>query len=210
MRRREFIAGLGSAVAWPVTARAQQAERVRRIGLLLPQAESDATLNVLVSGFIRGLEVLGWVDARNLHIDIRWGGGNSEQMHMFAKELVDAKPDLIVVVTIGVTRAVQQLTQTIPIVIVGAGDPLSAGLVSSLSHPGGNTTGITDIFTSLAGKWLELLKQAVPHLARVALLFNPIIANEIFVREVEEAAAQAGSQYDVKVALTPVRNAGEN
>jgi putative tryptophan/tyrosine transport system substrate-binding protein len=138
MKRREFIAGLGGAAAWPLAARAQQRELVRRIGLLLPQAENDPTLNALISGFIRGLEVLGWIDGRNLRIDLRWGGGNSDQIRMFAKELVDAKSDLIVVVTIGVTRAVQQLTQTIPIVIVRAGDPLSAGLVSSLSHPGGS------------------------------------------------------------------------
>jgi len=209
MKRRELIAGLGGAVAWPLAARAQQGERVRRIGILYPQSENDPTFTTFASAFIRGLEALGWANGRNLRIDQRWGGGNPERIRMFAKELVDAKPDLIVVNTIAVTRAVQQLTQTIPIVFMGAGDPLSAGLVNSLSHPGGNTTGITDIFPSIAGKWLELLKQAVPHLARVALLFNPIIANEIFIREVEAAAARAGSQYDVKVALTPARNADE-
>jgi ABC-type uncharacterized transport system substrate-binding protein len=192
-----------------VVARAQQGGRIRRIGMLVPHAENDPTLNAWVSGFIRGLEALGWMDGRNLRIDLRWGGGKSERIRILAKELVDAKPDLIVVTTIGVTRAVQQLTQTIPIVMVGAGDPLSAGLVKSLSRPGGNTTGITDIFPSIAGKWLELLKEAAPHLARVALLFNPTIANDIFVREIGAAAAQAGSQYNVKATLTPVRDAGE-
>jgi hypothetical protein len=166
MRRREFIAGLGSAAALPLAARAQQRERVRRIGVLWPFEETSLQRRAWAGAFIQGLAELGWTEGRNLRIDIRWNPRTPEEVGMFARELTDAQPDVLVTGTIRLTRALQQQTQTVPIVIVGAGDPLSSGLVKSLSHPEGNTTGVTDIFPSIASKWVELLKESKPDLAR--------------------------------------------
>ncbi len=205
MRRREFIAAIGTAAAWPLAARAQQP--MRRIGFLWPFAEDDPARKSWTFGFMQGLRDLGWTEGRNLRIDARWKPGALEQARMFAKELVDLQPDVLVTGTGRLVRALQQETQTIPIVLVGAGDPLALGLVKSLSRPEGNTTGITDIFPSIAGKWLELLKQCAPGLARVALLWSPdaLTGVEYFAVPV----AQAGSQYGVTSVDMPVRNVDE-
>jgi putative tryptophan/tyrosine transport system substrate-binding protein len=205
MKRREFIAGLGSATAWPIVARAQQGERVRRIGILWPQAESDPVRMAWDAGLRRGLAQLGWAEGRNLRIDRRWNPATAEQARMLAKELIDQRPEVLLTATTRLTRAVQEETQTIPIVIMGAGDPLASGLVKSLSHPEGNTTGATDYFPSLAGKWLEILKDCVPGVVRVALISNPdrgIPANAV-------PALEAGRRYSVKTVEASVRNAEE-
>src|SRR6266404_6992156 len=155
MRRREFITLLGGSAAWPIAVRAQQGERVRRIGMLTASGEFQAT-----AAFRDGLAKLGWVEARNLRIDVRFGGDDADRIRAYAAELVSLAPDVIVTGTVAVTRAVQQQTQTIPIVITGAADPVANGIVRSLARPEGNTTGVTNLYLSIGGKWLELLKEA--------------------------------------------------
>ena len=172
MRRREFIAGLGAA-AWPVVARAQQGERTRRIGVLMATAENDRVGNAFVSGFMQGLGELGWTDGRNVRIEFRWTGGNTDRLGNFAKELVDLQPDVILAHATPVTAALQKQTRTIPIVFVGVSDPVGDHFTASLSHPGGNFTGFIYVEGAMAGKWLELLKEIAPQVKRVAGMFNP-------------------------------------
>jgi putative ABC transport system substrate-binding protein len=211
MRRRDFITLLGGvAAAWPLAVGAQQPDRVRRLGILWPIDEADLARRLWATAFTEGLAELGWVEGRNLRIDVRWNPRTPEQTRVFSGELVALQPDVLVTGTPRLTRALQQQTQTIPIVFVGAGDPLSQGLVANLYRPGGNTTGVTDLFSSIAGKWLELLKECVPSLSRVALVFNPDIAiPNAGVRAFDLPAAEAGAQYGVKTISMPVRNAGE-
>jgi putative ABC transport system substrate-binding protein len=171
MRRRDFIALVGRAAAtWPLAARAQQGERMRRIGWLWPFDEDDPAGRLWMAAFTKGLADLGWVAGRNLRIDVRWNPKTSERVQTAIQELIAQQPDVLLTVTARLTLALQQQTKTVPIVIVGAGDVLASGIVPSLSHPGGNTTGVTDIFPSLAGKWIEILKQCLPSLAQVALV----------------------------------------
>jgi putative ABC transport system substrate-binding protein len=207
MRRREFIAGLFGAAALPTATRAQQP--MRRIGILWPMDEGEPVRKLWHAAFVQGLAELGWMEGRNLRIDVRWNPRTTDQMWMAAKELVDLQPDILVSSTGRLTRAIQQHTRTMPIVFVGAGDPLASGIVTSLSRPEGNTTGVTDIFPSIAGKWLELLKLCVPHLGRVALIFNPDSVNSIFLDSIEEAAVKAGAQYGVEPIKASFRNADE-
>src|ERR1700722_2469294 len=195
--RRQFITLIGGAAVWPVAARAQQEERVRRLGILWASEENDPARKVWIAAFMQGLAELGWVEGRNLRIDVRWNPRTPELMRMFAEELVALRPDVLVTGTVRLTRALQQQTQTIPIVFVGAGDPLAQGLVASLSHPGGNITGVTDLFESIGGKWLELLKECVPSLTRVAVIFNPDISISSSGNPSAIAAVQAGSKYGV-------------
>jgi putative tryptophan/tyrosine transport system substrate-binding protein len=207
MKRRTFIAGLGAAAAWPLVARGQQGERVRRIGVLMPFGEIDPLRRI--DGLRQGLAELGWAEGRNLRIDFRWDPRTAEQLHSFAEDLVDLKPDVLVATTIRVVRAIQQLTQTIPIIFIGAGDPLESGVVTSLSHPGGNTTGVTDIYRSIAGKWLELLKECKPELANVALVFNSDLSSPDAVATYEMHAVMAGSQLGVPVIKMGVRDVAD-
>jgi putative ABC transport system substrate-binding protein len=203
MRRREFIAGLGSTAAWPLAARAQQGNRVRRIGVLV--RSDDASTKVALAAFTQELRDLGWTDGHNMRIEFRGGAGNPDQIRMFAKELVDLQPDVILVGGFAAAKAAQQQTHTIPLVFAGVGDPVSGGLVASISHPEGNSTGITNLFPSVAGKWLELLKEFAPRVARVALVFNPELSSGTYFASIEAAAAQ----YAVTAIRAPVRNAAE-
>jgi putative tryptophan/tyrosine transport system substrate-binding protein len=205
MRRRAFIAGLGSAAAWPVAARAQQPERMRRIGMLWPYSEGDPAGKTFDTAVKQGLAELGWTEGRNLRIDTRWAARGPDEVQTLIKEMVDLRPEVLVTGTVRLTRAMQEQTQTIPIVMMGAGDPLANGLIKSLSRPGGNTTGVTDIFPSIASKWLEMLKRCVPDLERVALIVNPDRA----VRGTIEPAVKAGASYGVEVIETPVRTTDE-
>jgi putative ABC transport system substrate-binding protein len=205
MRRREFIAGLGSTVAWPLAARAQRGELVRRVGFLSPTDENNAIVRPYIALFMQGLEELGWVNGRNLRIDIRWAGGNVQRMRTLARELSDLRPDVIVVSSGPATKAVQEQTRTIPIVFVYAGDPIANGFLTNIAHPEGNTTGVTDLFPAIGGKWLELLKEAIPHLARVALIFNPDFLNEATLTAIEAAAGL----HNVKAMRIAVRNSTE-
>jgi putative tryptophan/tyrosine transport system substrate-binding protein len=193
MNRREVIAGLGSAAAWPLAARAQQVERVRRIGALSAYHENDPGAKAQLSAFTQGLAELGWIDGRNLRMDVRWAGENVDLMRMFARELIDLQPDVILSHTTPATAALQRQTRTIPIIFVLVSDPIGSGFVASLSRPGGNITGFMLQEAGLAGKWLELLTEIAPAVRRTALMFNPDTAP--FVRSyylpLFEAAARS-------------------
>jgi putative ABC transport system substrate-binding protein len=173
MRRREFIAGLGSAAAWPVVARAQQANRVRRIGVLLRGDENDPANKRFVSAFTQALADLGWTDGRNVRMDLRWFGDNINRIRALAQELVGLQPDIILTTSTAATAAVQQETRAIPIVFAGVSDPVDYGIVPRLDRPSGNATGFANYEATLAGKWLELLSEIAPGLERAAIMFNP-------------------------------------
>ena len=170
IRRRDFITGLGSTAAWPVVARAQQGERMRRVGFL---TVVDDTGNPNLAFFLREeLAKLGWAEGRNLRLEVRFGANDEDRIHAYAAELVGLAPDVIVSSGAAATRAVQEQTQMIPIVIMGAGDIFTNGFVKDLAHPEGNTTGISNLFNSIGSKWVELLKEAVPQLKRVGYIYN--------------------------------------
>jgi len=171
LQRRELLAGLGGAAAWPLAARAQQRERVRRVGVLNGAAiERDPIVQTRIAVYREGLAKLGWVEDRNLHLDFRFGGGDGDRIRAYAAELVQLAPDAIVTSTRTATLAVQEHTNTIPIIIVGAGDVAANGLVRNIAHPEANITGVTNLFGSIGGKWLELLKEAVPTMNRVSFV----------------------------------------
>jgi putative tryptophan/tyrosine transport system substrate-binding protein len=174
VRRRELISLLGgAAVAWPLAARAQQGERIRRIGILQGLAESDPEAQARTVAFRQALEALGWTEGRNIRIDYRFAGGDPARVQTYATELVKAAPDLIVGHSTPVAAALKQATRTIPIVLVAVNDPLGQGFVASLARPGGNITGFAFVEFTMVGKWLELLKEMAPGVRRVALMFNP-------------------------------------
>ena len=173
MRRREFIAGLGSVAAWPKIAMGQHSEQVRRIGVLSAFGEDDPEAKAYLSGFLQGLQELGWSAGRNLRMDVRWAADNLDRIRMFAKELVDLKPDLILAQSTPVTAALQRETRTIPIVFVIVVDPVGRGFVAGLPHPGKNITGFINAEASMAGKWLEFLVEIAPGIKRAAAMFNP-------------------------------------
>jgi putative tryptophan/tyrosine transport system substrate-binding protein len=192
MRRRDFITILGGAVVCsPIAARAQQSERMRRVGVLTTAAENDATEQSRQAAFRRRLDELGWRAGRNIQIDYRWAASNADRLRIFAKELVELKPDLIFAETTPATAAVLGETRTIPIVFVVVSDPVGSGFVTSLNRPGGNVTGFMNMEPTLAGKWLGLLKEIAPHVTRVALLFNPATApfTEQYLNPFKAAAA---------------------
>src|ERR1700746_2437108 len=145
MRRRNFISLLGGAAAWPLAARAQQPDRMRRIGRLMSGDESDPEIKTFLSGFMQGLAELGWTDGGNVRMEVRWAGGNADRLRMFAKELVDLQPDVILATSTPATAALQQTTRTTPIVFAGISDPVGAGFVASLSRPEGNLTGFINM-----------------------------------------------------------------
>jgi putative tryptophan/tyrosine transport system substrate-binding protein len=197
MKRRQFITLLGgAAAAWPLAARAQQGERMRRIGVLTSSAESDQEGQSSVAAFREGLRKLGWMEGRNSEIDIRWAAADVELMKRFAKELVTLQPDLILTSSTPATAAMLQQTRTIPIIFVLVADPVGSGFVASLPRPGGNATGFTPIVGSLGGKWVELLKEIAPRVARVTLLFNPPTATfvEGYLNPFKAAAASLGAE----------------
>src|SRR5262245_8165757 len=193
MRRRDFIKMIGgAAVAWPVEVRGQ-GERVRRVGMLLDGAADDQVREAYVAAFRNELARLGWVEGRNLQIDRRFGAGDPDRLRAYAVELINLTPDVIVTSTSAATRAAQQQTQTIPIVIAGAGDPIVNGIVKNLARPEGNTTGVSNVFASMGSKWLELLKQAAPKVEQVALIYNNrVIPDErgyMYFPSIKEAAS---------------------
>src|SRR6516164_1267799 len=169
-KRRTFIAGLGSAAAWPVVARAQQGERVRRIGVLLLGVENDPVGKREVSAFTQGLADLGWIDGRNVRMDLRSGGADISRIPVLAQELVGLQPDIIVASGARAAVALQGETRTIPIVFAAVGDPVTNGLLPRLDRPGGNITGFALFEAALGGKWLA---EIAPGLKRAALMFNP-------------------------------------
>ena len=196
MRRREFIALVGGVTAWPVVTRAQQPERARRIGVLMANAESDQEAQSSVAAFREALRNLGWREGHSSTIDIRWAAGDVESMKRFAKELVALQPDLVLASSTPATAAMLQQTQTIPIIFVIVADPVGSGFVASLPRPGGNATGFTPIVRSLGGKWVELLKEIAPLIARISLVFNPATATfvESYLDPFKAAAASVGAE----------------
>jgi putative ABC transport system substrate-binding protein len=190
MKRRQFIAGLGSAAAWPITVRAQQQpERMRRIGVLMPYEENDPVAKTRLSVFTQAFADLGWTDGRNVRMDIRWYGGDINRIRAHARELIGLQPDILVVGGTTAAAALQQETRTIPIVFAGVGDPVGIGLIAAYNKPGGNITGFGYLEASMGGKWLELLSEIAPGLKRAAIMFNPDNAGRAnYVSSFETAA----------------------
>jgi putative ABC transport system substrate-binding protein len=173
MRRREFIALVGAAATLPHAARAQQAKRMRRIGMLMSIREDDVEGQARLALLRQGLKDLGWIEERNIKVDYRWAGGDAARAKTDAAELVSQKPDLIIANSTMSLAAVRDETSTIPIVFLVVGDPIGQGFVSSLAHPGGNITGFTAFEFATSAKWLELIKEIVPEVRRVGFMFNP-------------------------------------
>jgi putative ABC transport system substrate-binding protein len=196
MRRREFITFLGGAAAgWPLAARAQQAERVRRIGVLSSGlAADDPATTERIEAFRQGMQERGWSEGRNLQIEYRWAGSDVEQIKSYAAELVGSQPDVILAITSPSVAALRRATRTIPIVFAGISDPVGQGFVASLARPGGNITGFTGLEFSLGQKWVGLLKELAPRTTRIAYLFHPEIGpfHPLWLKSVESAAATLG------------------
>jgi putative ABC transport system substrate-binding protein len=208
MRRREFITLLGGSVAtWPLVARAEQPERMRRIGVLMASAADDSESQARIAAFLQALQQLGWADGRNVRIDTRWATTNPDDIRRHAAELVALAPDVILAATGTVTVvALLQATRTVPIVFVAVIDPVGAGFVTSLARPGGSATGFTIFEYGMSGKWLELLKAIAPSVTRAAVLRDPAIASGIGqFAGVQTVAPSLG----VELSPVDVRDAGE-
>jgi putative ABC transport system substrate-binding protein len=209
MRRREFIAGLGVAAAWPLATHAQQPERMRRVGVLMAYGENDLGYKAILDRFMHELAGLGWSDGRNLRVDVRRAGDNVARMRTSAKELVEFQPDAILAYTTPATAALQRETRTIPIVFVVVSDPVGDGFVASLPRPGANITGFGTQEAGIGGKWLELLTQIAPEVKRVANMFNPETApggaSYYFLPSFEAAARS----LKVEPIVAPVHNEAE-
>jgi putative tryptophan/tyrosine transport system substrate-binding protein len=177
MKRRQFITLVGGAAAWPLAARAQQPDRMRRIGMLLPATADDLRFQTLVGAFLQGLALLGWSIGRNVRIDPRWATPNAAEIRRHAAELAALAPDVILAHGAGAVGALLQATRTVPIVFPIAGDPVGAGFVDSLARPGGNATGFMTTEYSMGGKWLELLKQIAPSVTQAAVLRDPTLGS---------------------------------
>ena len=173
MRRRDFITLVGGAAAWPLAARAQQSDRMRRIGVLMNSTPNDPLGQARFTTFEQALQELGWSDGRNVSINIRWGGNDVDLDRRYAAELVEHAPDVILAAGTLSVAALQHVTRTLPIVFVSVADPVGAGIVDSLAKPGGNTTGFMLFEYNLSGKWLELLKQIAPAVTHVVVLRDP-------------------------------------
>ena len=199
MRRREFIALLSGAAAWPSAARAQQSERIRRIGMLSNMSSGDSQGREEAAAFAEALKVHGWISGGNLQIEYRWGAGDGERYRTYAAQLVAQAPDVLLAVGGTAVGALQRVTRDIPIVFVATSDPVNRGLVASLARPGGNTTGFTIFEYSICGKWLELLKQIAPSMMRAAVIRDP----SEFSGVAEFAAIQAIAP-SLSVDLSPI------
>lgn len=205
MRRREFISLLGGAVvAWPLKARAQQGERIRRVGVLMGYAEDDRESQSWLAAFKQRLTALGWTEGRNLRIDTFWAAGDISRATAFAKKLLTLQPEVILSNTTPVTEALHRETKKVPLVFLNVSDPIGSGFVESLPRPGGNVTGFINLESSLVEKWLELLKEIAPRVTRVAVMFNPQTAQyvEYYLKPLESAALK----FDVKAFTAPVRS----
>jgi putative tryptophan/tyrosine transport system substrate-binding protein len=207
VKRREFITLLGGAAgAWPLAARAQQGERVRRMGVLTGVGKDDLETHARHAALLQGLSQLGWTDGRNLQIDIHWGGGDAERIRKSAAQLAALAPDVIFATGSASVAAMLQATRTVPIVFAIVPDPVGSGFVNSLSRPGGNATGFMQFEYSLSGKWLELLKQIAPGVTRAAVLWDPAITAGIGQFAVIQSVAPS---VGVEVSPVNVRDASE-
>jgi putative ABC transport system substrate-binding protein len=206
MKRRDFIALLGSAAAlWPLAAHAQQPERSARIGVLMGIGENDPEARPRVEALEQGFQELGWVKGRNLHLDYRWTAGDPDRARSLAKEIVELKPDLIVVHSTPAVKALRELTTTIPMVFALIADPIGSGFVQNLSHPGGNITGFMNVDAPMTGKWLELIVELAPKTRQVALIYNPNTAS--FYRDFLRTFDAAAPKFNVRGIATPVTDA---
>src|SRR5262249_12856740 len=202
IRRREFLLLGGGAAAWPLAARAQQGERVRRIGVLMGDPEEQARL----AAFLDGLQQLGWTDGRNVRIDTRWPAGDADRFRTYAAELVGLAPVVILASASASVAALQQASRSAPIVFANVIDPVGAGFVASLAQPGGNATGFTAFEYGISGKWLELLKEIAPHMTHAAVLRDPALAAGIG----QFAAIQSNaSSSAVELSAIDTRDVGE-
>ena len=204
LRRREFIAALGGAAAWPLAVRAQQ--KLRRVGALMAFTDKDLEAQARFAAFREGLQKLGWIEGRNINIDLRWAGSEEALMQRFAKELVEQQPELILSSDTPTTAALLQQTRTIPIIFGAVSDPIGSGFVASF-WPASNATGFTTMEPTMASKWVELLKEIAPGVNRVALLFNPITAPyfEFYLNPFMAAAASFG----VAAIIAPIHDIAE-
>jgi putative tryptophan/tyrosine transport system substrate-binding protein len=209
VRRREFITLLGGASAgWPLAARAQQTNQVRRIGVLMNFPSTDPEGQALLAEFTRYLAELGWTEGRNVRIDVRWAGSDVDLMRTFAKELIGLQPDVLLATSTPVTAALARETQTIPIVFALVADPISSRFVASLSHPGGNITGFSVFEASITSKSLELLRELAPGIKRVTMMFNPDTApyvNSLFMPVFETTA----TSFNIAPIAAPVHSDAE-
>jgi putative ABC transport system substrate-binding protein len=205
LKRRTFITLLGSAAAWPLAAGAQQGERMRRVGVLVNLAADDPIGQARVAAFVRGLQAAGWVEGRNLRIDIRWAGSEAGNYPRYAAELLALEPDVVLAVTTSSALPLLRSSRTLPIVFVGIVDPVGSGLVKSMARPGGNATGFVTFEYALAAKWLELLKEIAPHATRAAVLRDPAIAAGVG----QFAAIQTVAPVGLELSAVDARDAGE-
>ncbi|MFZ0092522.1 MAG: ABC transporter substrate-binding protein [Pseudolabrys sp.] len=206
MKRREFISLVGGAAAWPFAARAQQGDRMRRIGMLMNRAEDDPEGQAIVAVFVQTLQSLGWNSGRNVQIDIRWGVSDAASSRRYAAEMVALAPDVILTGASAATAAAHEATRTLPIVFVNVSDPVGAGYVASLARPGGNVTGFSFVEYGMGGKWLELLKEIAPRVTRVAILRDPTLAVGIGQLGAIQSVAPS---FRVEASPIDVRNADE-
>src|SRR5262245_383247 len=200
IRRREFIFTLGgAAAAWPRVARAE-AGSLRRVGVLMNGAATDAVPQSYVAAFVQALRQVGWIDGQNLRIDIRWNAGDAALARIYAAQLIGLMPDVIVAASTTNLTTVQQATSTVPVVFLQVSDPVEQGFVASMTSPGGNLTGFSMYEFSVGGKWVDLLKEIAPALARVAVMFNPDTSpqSKFFMRSIEAAAPSHGVQAVVR------------
>ena len=205
MKRRDFITLLGGAAAWPLAARAQQGERMRRIGVLLNTAADDPIGQARVAAFVQGLQAAGWSDGRNVRIDTRGAAADPENYRKYAAELIALGPDVVLASTTPAVLQLQQASRTVPIVFVSAIDPVGSGLITSMARPGGNITGFVIFEYALAVKWLELLKEIAPRVERVAVLRDPTVAAGIG----QFAAIQAAGSVGMELSAIGPRDAEE-
>ena len=207
MKRRYFITLLGgAAAAWPLAARAQQPDRMRRVGVLMLYVENDPEGQARARAFRQGLEKLGWTAGRNLQIDYHWGVGDGDWIRSAAAELLTRAPDVILANGGAAARAVQQATRTVPAIFIGGADPVADGFVQSLARPGGNMTGFTTLETSVGGKLLELLKGVAPRVTRVVVLINPDNPGSA---QLSESATSAAQKFGMDVVTVPISEAAE-
>jgi putative tryptophan/tyrosine transport system substrate-binding protein len=205
--RRKFLATLGGAAVWPLAARAQQSERMRRVGVLMNGAATETIPQSYVAAFVQELRQLGWTEGRNLRIDVRWNAGDAALARIYAAQMIGLTPDVILTASTTNLTVIQQATNTVPVVFVQVSDPVEQGFVASITKPGGNLTGFSMYEFSVGGKWVDLLKEIAPSLSRVAVMFNPDTSpqSKFFMRPIEAAAPSHG----VRAIATPVRTTPE-
>jgi putative tryptophan/tyrosine transport system substrate-binding protein len=208
MKRREFITLMGGAAAWPIAARAQQADRVRRIGVLMLYPENDPEGQLRATAFRQGLQKLGWVVGHNVQIDFQWGLGDADWLRSAAAQLLQLSPDLVLANGTPAAKTMQQASRTVPVIFIAGSDPVLDGLVPNLAHPEGNLTGFYVFESSLGEKLLELLKQIAPNVSRVALLSNQLARPESWTAYAVHAV-DAAPRFGVELVEVPVRDASE-